>query len=80
MEFFATCNGIPIHISDSKKGEKTLLVLGMHDYHIPMEKANLLIDLLPKAEKLVLEHSGHIGFLEEPEIVQKKLLDFLNIE
>ena len=57
-----------------------LLVLGMHDYHIPMEKANLLIDLLPKAEKLVLEHSGHIGFLEEPEIVQKKLLDFLNIE
>lgn len=57
-----------------------LLVLGMHDYHIPMEKANLLIDLLSKAEKLVLEHSGHIGFLEEPEIVQKKLLDFLNIE
>jgi len=46
----------------------------MHDYHIPMEKANLLIDLLPKAEKLVLEHSGHIGFLEEPEIVQKKCL------
>lgn len=57
-----------------------LLVLGIHDYHIPQEKANMLIDLLPRAEKLILEHSGHNGFLEEPEIVRSKVLDFLNIE
>ena len=30
MEFFATCNGIPVHISDSKKGDKILLLL--HGY------------------------------------------------
>ncbi len=57
-----------------------LLVLGKHDYHIPEDKANLLINELPNAEKLILEHSGHNGFLEETEIVQKKVLEFLNLE
>jgi esterase/lipase len=57
-----------------------LLVLGKRDYHIPEDKANLLINELPNAEKLILEHSGHNGFLEETEIVQKKVLEFLNLE
>lgn len=57
-----------------------LLVLGKHDYHIPQERAHLLINELPNSEKLILEHSGHNGFLEETEIVQKRLLEFLNIE
>lgn len=30
MEFFLTCNGIPLHISDTKKGDKTLIFL--HGY------------------------------------------------
>ena len=30
MEFFATCNGIPVHISDSKNGDNVLLLL--HGY------------------------------------------------
>lgn len=30
MEFFSICNGIPVHISDSKKGDKVLLLL--HGY------------------------------------------------
>lgn len=57
-----------------------LLVLGKHDFHIPEEKANLLIKELPDAQKLILEHSGHNGFLEETEIVQKRVLEFLNLE
>lgn len=54
-----------------------LLFFGKSDCHIPIEKANLLIGYLPKAEILMLEHSGHNGFLEEPPIVQKKILEFL---
>lgn len=57
-----------------------LLVLGKQDYHIPEDKANLLIKELHNAEKLILEHSGHNGFLEETELVQKRVLEFLNIE
>ncbi|MEN6618546.1 MAG: alpha/beta fold hydrolase [Rikenellaceae bacterium] len=57
-----------------------LLILGRHDFHIPQEKADLLMESLPKAEKLILEHSGHNGFLEEPSIVQDRVLKFLNIE
>ncbi|HCT95062.1 MAG: hypothetical protein A2X19_09870 [Bacteroidetes bacterium GWE2_39_28] len=30
MEFFSTCNGLPVHISDSKKGEKAIILL--HGY------------------------------------------------
>jgi len=30
MEFFATCNGIPVHISDNKKGDTVLVML--HGY------------------------------------------------
>ena len=30
MEFFAICNGIPVHISDSKRGERVLVLL--HGY------------------------------------------------
>lgn len=30
MEFFTTCNGLPLHVSDSKKGENTIILL--HGY------------------------------------------------
>ncbi|MFA5848639.1 MAG: alpha/beta hydrolase [Bacteroidales bacterium] len=63
-----------------KYSDPFLLILGKQDYHIPEEKANMLIAELPNAEKLILEHSGHNGFLEETEIVQKRVLEFLNLE
>ena len=55
-----------------------LLFFGKNDYHIPVEKANMLIELLPKAKYQFLEHSGHIGFLEEPQIVQNRVMEFVN--
>jgi len=54
-----------------------LIFFGKFDYYIPLEKANLLIEYLPKAEYLFLDHSGHNGFLEEPEIVQKRVMEFI---
>lgn len=57
-----------------------LLFFGKNDCHIPMEKANLLISLLPNAQYLILEHSGHNGFLEEPLVVQNRLIEFLELK
>ncbi|MFA6333960.1 MAG: alpha/beta fold hydrolase [Bacteroidales bacterium] len=57
-----------------------LIFFGNNDYHIPLEKANLLAELLPQAEKQFMEHSGHNSFIEETELVQKRVLEFLNID
>jgi pimeloyl-ACP methyl ester carboxylesterase len=57
-----------------------LMFYGKDDYHIPMEKANLQINLLPNAQVEILEHSGHNGFLEETNLVQNRVLNFLNID
>ena len=56
-----------------------LLFFGNHDNHIPLEKADMIAKLLPQAQKQFMEHSGHNSFLEEPAIVQKRILEFLNI-
>lgn len=56
-----------------------LIILGKQDYHIPEDKAQLLVAALPNAESLILDHSGHIGFLEETEIVQDIVVKFLNV-
>ena len=58
MEYFATCNGIPVHISDSQKGEKCLLML--HGY---LETLNVWEDfiksLLPKMRIISIDLPGH---------------------
>ena len=43
-----------------------LLIGGMKDNYIPEEVFEKLTDLAPRASVLRLEHSGHMGFLEEP--------------
>ncbi len=44
-----------------------LLIGGMMDNYIPPEEFEKLVDLAPHASVLRLEHSGHMGFIEEPE-------------
>ena len=43
-----------------------LLIFGRHDALIPLEKAEAVIARHPQAHVAWLEHSGHMGFLEEP--------------
>ncbi|WP_320054478.1 alpha/beta hydrolase [uncultured Acetobacteroides sp.] len=43
-----------------------LFVFGMKDYYISREVAEGLVAKFPKAETLLLENSGHMGFVEEP--------------
>ncbi len=44
-----------------------LLILGRKDSHIPYEKVKTKLELNQSGELMVLENSGHMGFVEEPE-------------
>ena len=43
-----------------------MFVFGMKDFYISWEVAEGLMAKFPKAKALVLENSGHMGFVEEP--------------
>jgi pimeloyl-ACP methyl ester carboxylesterase len=55
-----------------------LLIFGKKDKYISENIAVGLIEKFPDAEILMLENSGHAGFLEEPEISSQKLIEFIN--
>ncbi|MDR1887315.1 MAG: alpha/beta hydrolase [Prevotellaceae bacterium] len=54
-----------------------LLIFGRKDKYISENTAAGLIEKFPNAEILMLENSGHAGFLEEPEICAQKLIEFI---
>ncbi|MDR2383732.1 MAG: alpha/beta hydrolase [Prevotellaceae bacterium] len=54
-----------------------LFIFGKKDKYIPETVANGLIEKFPHADTLILENSGHAGFLEEPEICAQKLIEFI---
>ena len=58
MEFFAISNGIPVHISDSKKGETTILLL--HGYLETLYVYSEFMELLEKQYRVVaIDLPGH---------------------
>lgn len=54
-----------------------LFILGRRDNYIPVEVAEKMVSEHPEAQVVWLEHSGHMGFLEEPEATAAALLDFV---
>ena len=54
-----------------------LFIFGRHDYYIPVEQAEQMIADDPEAGVVWLEHSGHMGFIEEPDLCAKAILDFV---
>lgn len=54
-----------------------LFILGRKDNYIPVEVAEKMVADHPEARVVWLEHSGHMGFLEEPEATARVLLDFV---
>lgn len=54
-----------------------LFVLGRKDGYIPAEVAERMVAEHPEAQVAWLEHSGHMGFLEEPEATAEALLRFV---
>ena len=45
-----------------------MFIFGRHDHYIPVEVAEEMIAADDKAKVVWLEHSGHMGFIEEPEL------------
>lgn len=54
-----------------------LLIGGMKDNYIPMEGFEKLVSLAPHASVLKLRESGHMGFIEEGDLVAQALLAML---
>jgi Predicted hydrolases or acyltransferases (alpha/beta hydrolase superfamily) len=58
MEFFAISNGIPVHISDTKKGEKTIILL--HGYLETLYIYSEFQELLSKRYRVIsIDLPGH---------------------
>ena len=58
MEFFATSNGIPVHISDTEKGDITILLL--HGYLETLYVWEEFIGLFPKNFRFIsIDLPGH---------------------
>jgi proline iminopeptidase len=54
-----------------------LVVAGRFDVICGVRWAHELADLIPAAGLVVLEHSGHFGHLEEPDLFGKAVVDFV---
>lgn len=57
-----------------------LFILGKKDGYVPPEAAEKMVAEHPQAGVVWLEHSGHMGFLEEPETTARAILDFVKSE
>jgi pimeloyl-ACP methyl ester carboxylesterase len=57
-----------------------LWILGLMDNYIPCGEIMQKVKLPANAELLVLDHSGHLGFIEEKEKSAKALIDFISLK
>lgn len=54
-----------------------LFIFGRHDYYIPQEVADEMIEQDLNAKVVWLEESGHMGFYEEPEKCAEAILNMI---
>jgi pimeloyl-ACP methyl ester carboxylesterase len=68
----------PSRVSMMEKGQVPCLwVLGKMDNYINCEIIQTRVKLPPNAELVILENSGHLGFIEEEELSVEILGDFI---
>lgn len=60
-----------------QSGVPHMFIFGRHDYYIPVETAEEMIASDPTARVVWLEHSGHMGFYEEPELCAQAILEMV---
>ncbi|MFD1038969.1 alpha/beta fold hydrolase [Virgibacillus byunsanensis] len=78
---FMFANEIPNYdVKEQLKELKTdTLVIGAkHDWVTPLNQAELIHELLPNSELFIFNNSGHMPFIEEQELFNQKVLDFVN--
>ena len=54
-----------------------MFIFGRHDYYIPNEVAEELAARHPQAKVTWLDHSGHMGFIEEPQLCAQAIIDMV---
>ena len=59
------------------QGLPVLLIGGVKDNYIPVEVFDRLASMAPHARILRLAESGHMGFMEEPHLVQQAFMEML---
>ena len=55
-----------------------MFIFGRHDYYISNEAAEDMASRHPEARIVWLENSGHMGFVEEPELCANAILELVN--
>jgi pimeloyl-ACP methyl ester carboxylesterase len=55
-----------------------MVIYGLKDNHVPAEKSIKMCDLNYKTKEVSLDNSGHMAFVEDKDIVVKKVIDFIN--
>lgn len=55
----------------------TLAIWGSNDRIIPQEKADLLIELMPNTQKVILTDAGHACYIEKTEEFHEHLIKFI---
>ena len=56
---------------------ETLIISGRHDILNPVEEGQLIAELIPNSRLEILEHSGHLPNVEEPERLLDLVEEFL---
>lgn len=54
-----------------------LFILGREDDYIPLDRSEAMVADHPEAQVVWLDHSGHMGFLEQPEETAQAILGFV---
>ena len=68
----------PTRIAVMESGKiPCLWILGKHDNYIPCDSMLSRVSLPSNARALVLENSGHLGFIEEKERFLKEVVNFI---
>jgi pimeloyl-ACP methyl ester carboxylesterase len=55
----------------------SLVLWGKQDYTTPLEKGELFAELMPNAELVVFEQSGHYPFIDETELFMSVLEKYI---
>jgi len=58
----------------------TMILWGRHDVLLPPSDAELLVRVIPNSRLVVLQKSGHLPLIEQPEGFNKSVLSILSTE
>lgn len=57
--------------------QETLLIWGALDHETPLEDGRLFQQRIPNSKLVILQDAGHYAFIDNPEFVANKILEFL---